>query len=258
MNVADPGLLPVGVLKELSDVVPEMALVGSFARDYWIHTVAGLPLGAQTMDVDITILVSSMEEYRHRLKRLEGPTGTGLVFRVQGHRVDVIPYGGITDDGIVEPTPGVTLDVTGMEEAVETAVRVKVDDLEIRIPTLASMIGLKVVAWAYRRDSTHKDARDLGPLLDATHSGPFKEAVWADEDAGDLWSYDPMLVGPFKAGREVRDSWQQKSIAHLVQLLEPSARAVLAARIVHEQGGQGTVRQEQLEAFAFGVAGQTP
>ncbi|WP_262851389.1 hypothetical protein [Mumia quercus] len=61
----DPAdVLPVSILDELCAHVTGFALIGSFARDYWVHGVAGLAPGALTLDVDITILVGSMEEYR--------------------------------------------------------------------------------------------------------------------------------------------------------------------------------------------------
>lgn len=56
--------LPEGLLLTLGQLIPEFTLVGSFARDYWVHTIAGLPRGARTLDVDIAILVPSIDAYR--------------------------------------------------------------------------------------------------------------------------------------------------------------------------------------------------
>ena len=185
--------LPDRLLRELDDVVGAYTLVGSFARDYWIHDVCGMPRGADTKDVDISILVSSFTSYRARLKSLHGLRGTGLAFRVADVVVDIIPFGSdIAPGGILEPVPGVTLDVTGMAESVESGVTITAGERTLQVPTLASMIGLKLIAWDYRRDSTHKDARDLGPLLRATYHEPFEAEVWADESAGARWGYDDL------------------------------------------------------------------
>lgn len=78
MNEVSSSALPFSVLAEIEELVPELTLVGSFARDYWVHYVAGLPLGALTLDIDVTILVTSMAEYRERLRPLDGPTGVGM------------------------------------------------------------------------------------------------------------------------------------------------------------------------------------
>lgn len=34
--------LPDGLLQTLGELVPGFTLVGSFARDYWVHTIAGM------------------------------------------------------------------------------------------------------------------------------------------------------------------------------------------------------------------------
>ena len=167
--------------------------------------------------------------------------------------MDIIPYGGVARNGIVEPIPGVTLDVTGMAEAAEHAVTVGVGGQEVRLPTLASMVALKIIAWAYRGDTTDKDARDLGPLLDATHHGPFSEGVWADEEAGERWDYVETLMGPYRVGREVRATWRSESVRRLRQNLAGSQVRTLAARIVRSGGGSVDRRIEQLVALDRGL-----
>ncbi|MGL5928840.1 MAG: hypothetical protein ACRCY8_07895 [Dermatophilaceae bacterium] len=255
---ADPtDLLPVGLLREIQDHAPGIALVGSYARDYWVHGIAGLPVVARTLDVDVTVLVASMDEYRQRLRALDGPTGTGMLFRVSGYDVDVIPYGDVaTDEGIIEPVPGVTLDVTGMRESIDTAVEIMRDDVLIRIPRLSSIIGLKIVAWAYRHDSTTKDARDLGPLLTATHHGPTGDELWTDDDACDRWDYDPVLVGPYRSGRELLRLWTTRSCQQVLGLLAEDHRAELATQIARFDRTSAAVRGEQLAAFAVGLGGR--
>jgi predicted nucleotidyltransferase len=256
MREVDASALPLSVLAEIQTLVPELTLVGSFARDYWVHYVAGLPLGAQTLDVDVTILVKSMTEYHERLRTLDGPTGVGVVFHVQGQRVDIIPYGDVANNGIIEPVPEVTLDVTGMAEAAEHAVTVAADGQEVRLPTLASMIALKIIAWAYRGNTTDKDARDLGPLLDATHHGPFAEEVWDDEEAGERWDYVDTLMGPYRAGLEVREIWRPESVQRLRSNLAGEQLRTLAARIVRSGGGSVDRRIEQLGALDLGLDGR--
>lgn len=250
----DPArVLPVSLLEELRAHLTGFALIGSFARDYWVHGVAGLSPGALTLDVDITILAGSMEEYRERVRALDGPRGTGLVFSVHGHTVDVIPYGDVAVGGIVEPAPGVTLDVTGMAESVEHAVEIGVGTGVVLIPTLASMIGLKLIAWAYRSASTVKDARDLGPLLDATHHGPFADALWRDDESCERWDYDDVLVGPYRAGRELGTTWREESLHALIETCDRNMLDELAARISRESRGRTEIRREQLAALLHGV-----
>lgn len=247
--------LPDRLLRELDDVVGAYTLVGSFARDYWIHDVCGMPRGADTKDVDISILVSSFTSYRARLKSLHGLRGTGLAFRVADVVVDIIPFGSdIAPGGILEPVPGVTLDVTGMAESVESGVTITAGERTLQVPTLASMIGLKLIAWDYRRDSTHKDARDLGPLLRATYHEPFEAEVWADESAGARWGYDDLLMGPYRAGRELRSTWQPSSRERLLDILSGALLPELATQIAHHYRGTAELMAEQLDALYAGLA----
>ena len=256
MTEVDANALPFSIVAELQAIVPELTLVGSFARDYWVHYVAGLPMGALTLDVDVTILVQSMAEYRERLGQLDGPTGVGVVFRVQGQLVDIIPYGDVAQNGIIEPIPNVTLDISGMAEAAQHAITVTADGQQVRLPTLASMIALKVVAWGYRGGATDKDAGDLGPLLDATYQGPFADEVWRDDEAGQRWGYDDALMGPYRAGVEVHDTWKPDSMNRLRSYLAGEQQQILGARMARSGGGSFERRVEQLAAFAQGLGGR--
>lgn len=246
--------LPEGVVGELEEAAGPFTLVGAHARDYWVHDVCGMPRPALTQDVDIAILVPSFASYRERLASLDGPVGTGLVFRVAGVLVDIIPFGPeLAPDGIIEPVPGVTLDVTGMAESVETAVLVPSVDRSIRVPSLAAMIGLKLIAWGYRHDSTPKDARDLGPLLTATYRGPFADRVWSDQEACDRWGYDDLVLGPYLAGRDLGSTWRPGSQSRLRETLLPSRIPELATQIARYGAEDPHVRSQQLEALAAGL-----
>lgn len=247
--------LPVGLLRTLSRVVPGYTLVGSFARDYRVHDVAGLPRGARTLDVDISILVSSLAEYRERLKRLDGPHGVGIRFVVDGVQVDVIPYGPeVAPGGIVQTADGITLDVTGMTEAAEGADLVSAGGTTVRIPTLSSMIGLKIVAWNYRSATTQRDSRDLGPLLKATYHGPDGEALWSDSEAGDMWDYDNMLVGPYRAGRQLTSAWKVESLHRLRQVFDAKL-PTLATQIARQDRSPVGLVVDQLSALRQGLDG---
>lgn len=242
---------PERLLTVLNGLVPDFTLVGSFARDYRVRNVAGLPEVAQSLDVDIAILVPSLAEYRERLKQLDGPNGLGIRFSVDGFEVDVIPYGPeVAPDGVVEIVEGVTLDVTGMAEAVETADLVQVGETQVKIPALSSMIGLKLVAWSYRRGTTLKDARDLGSLLRATYHGPDGDALWSDDAAGQRWDYDDMLVGPYRAGRQLAASWQPRSVSRLLEALDARGVATQIARLARSQAG---LLAEQVGALRVGL-----
>lgn len=245
--------LPAGLLQSLSQIIPEYTLVGAFARDYRVHNVAGLPLVARTLDVDISILVASLADYRERLKQLDGPHGVGIRFVVDGVQVDVIPYGPeVAPGGIVQTADGITLDVTGMAEAAEGADLVEAGGATVRIPALSSMIGLKIVAWNYRGASTQSDSWDLGPLLSATYHGPDGDALWSDGEAGDKWDYDNMLVGPYRAGKQLSGDWREESL-HRLRYILGTKLPTLATQVAHHDRSSVDLVVGQLKALREGL-----
>lgn len=176
---------------------------------------------------------------------------------MNGFGVDVISYGSkVAPSGIVETADGITLDVTGMAEAAAGAEQIRAGSTTtIQVPTLSSMIGLKVIAWNYRGATTQKDARDLGPLLRATYHGPNSEVVWEVSEAGERWDYDDVLVGPYLAGQELRAKWRPESIERLTDILDDSGIATLATQISrHERTPSGQL-VEQITALRAGITG---
>lgn len=249
--------IPREVLLRLADAIGEFMVIGSFARDHWVHDVAQLPKGAQTIDLDVTIAVATFDEYHQRLARLSGPTGIGIVYEVAGWQVDIIPYGPVGPNGIIEPVEGVTLDVTGLADAAASATTWQIGDAQVKVPTLASLTGLKIIAWDYRERQTLKDARDLVGLLAATHSGPFEDALWRDEPSCQRWDYDPLMVGPYRAGREVARSWAPVSVERLARALTVERQRDLTAAMVRTTGTAAAEALDQLAAFRHGLDDDT-
>jgi len=196
------------------------------------------------------VAVASITDLQERTRHLTGPNASGVRYRVEGVAVDVIPYGDIASDGWVEPSEGVVLDVTGMREAAATAVAVTLDDeLVVKFASLPAMVALKVVAWGVRHPHTNKDAQDLALLLDASHSGVFEEDCWADEVSAPLWDYEPALVGPYRIGLAISQSFSAPSITRLSAVLT----GVELDRLVAHLPSRAVPRAEQLEALRAGL-----
>lgn len=256
MSEPIPGL-PEGLVLTLRQTLPDFTLIGALARDYHLHTVAGLPTGSATKDVDVSILVPSLDAYHHQLRPFFGPNATGIRFQVDGFEVDVIPYGPrVAPGGVVEPAEGLTLDITGMAEAAATAEAVTLGSTAVKVPTLSSMIGLKLVAWHYRHvGEPNKDARDLGPLLQATRYGPHGEALWDDGEALDRWEYQDHLVGPYRAGRQLCAKWEASSLERLADILDGDGLTSLASHISRASRETVTELAAQLAALRAGITG---
>ncbi len=98
-------------------------IIGAHARDRIVHDRAGLELSRATRDLDLAIAVPSMPEF-HALTQDLQPVGvTAISFLVQGHHVDLIPFGGIETitGSILETSDGILTDVTGKDIATDLA-----------------------------------------------------------------------------------------------------------------------------------------
>lgn len=123
--------------------------------------------------------------------------------------MDVIPFGPWAHDGVVEQD-GVALSVVGLAEAHRTADLVTfAPGLEQRVPTLAAMVALKIIAWTDRRSSTNKDAGDVARLLRASRSGPYEDALWSDDVALAACGFDPVAAGLWRVGRLIAETFDQ-------------------------------------------------
>lgn len=228
-------------LATLSRRLGDVMLVGSWARDVCLVLDAWLDPGRMTDDLDVAVATSSLRELDERLGELGPRGGHGVRIYVEGVGVDVLPYGGLASDGIVQTSADSQLDVTCMAEAWRHADRLHVgDDVVIRTASLPLMVALKLVAWDVRSPGTDKDAQDFSRLLQATHQqGHYLDACYADP-AGERFDWDPHQVGPFRVGR------------HLAEALEPGSRD----RLVRVLGGdaEGDRLRAVSERFARGSA----
>lgn len=243
-------VLPIEVLAQLDDLVGDYLLVGARARDLITHCVAGLPLGRATHDVDISIAVVSMTELWDLLGSLQTRRKGLARFRVGDTPVDVLPYGPVATDGMVEPEDGVLLDVTGMAEARSTAIRISVaSGQSVHCASLAAMILLKLVAWDMRQGYTDKDALDLALLLDASHSGAYEEPCW-DDDVAARYDYDVFLVGPYVQGLAIARDFSVASRSRILPLLEDGDRS---EQLTRRMPPGVAPRADQLAAVAAGM-----
>jgi predicted nucleotidyltransferase len=159
----------------------EYFVAGATARDLILVNVHGLRPGRATRDIDFGIAVRSWDQFA-RLK--EGLVATGqfesnqkmlqrLIYSDQSAGfsmpVDLIPFGGVTDDNCTikwPPSRDTVMNVAGFEEALASSLSMKLeDDLSVRIASLPGLTLLKLIAWSDRRRETNKDAADLYRLL---------------------------------------------------------------------------------------------
>ncbi|ACV07279.1 hypothetical protein I6I18_09210 [Kytococcus sedentarius] len=207
----------------------DFVLVGALARDLQVLGRAGGQAVRATHDVDITVYAPSGDALRDRMSALRS-TGSRQVFYFGDLQVDVLARGPIAPGGVFTVSEGVTCDVTGMEEAARGAERMRLgEDSVVEVPTLASLVGLKLVAWDVRRTFTAKDAQDLAALLDSSHRGEFEDACWKDSQQASRHDFDPSMVGPALVGAELASTWESSTLERLRGVMEEGRDELVGA-----------------------------
>lgn len=232
-------------------------LIGAFARDVHVHLRAGLPLPRATADVDIGIAVPNAATFRGELERLD-PAGT-LRTRRRLPRpsggdlpLDVLPFGSIAPDGVFEADE-ITYDIRGLEDSYRHADVLDLDDgTRVRLPSLSSLLALKLIAWAVRGKGT--DAKDLATLLDVTASDPYAELIWDPASGAGDYGYEMSLEGPFVRGKKLGATFGELALERVLEVLDPLGEHV--GRLIVNTPRRGVTspsRGDQYEALRCGI-----
>lgn len=207
------------VLEQLRARGYEPLVVGALARDIVTHFVGGSTAPRATYDIDMAVSVATPEEFDDLLSRFERDRWAIQRIHVLGTVVDIVPFGGIADAGLVALGEG-TLDVNGVAEASVSSVRASISrNIEINVASLPALCILKVLAWRDRRASTHKDALDLKHLLLAASDNPYVDELFEDECFAEA-GYDLAVAGAVWVGRNARTFLADHTVVAVLEVLE--------------------------------------
>lgn len=208
-------LRKVAATASLRGVAPPM-LVGAFARDIWFWHVHGVETERATEDVDISIELPNWQGFRDFVTGLREagfrqPVPTHpekLLDEETGQKLDVLPFGRLSDDGraIVWPSDQSRWSILGFAESYQAAPFLALDaDLPqgLRIVTLPAMVTLKLVSFYERLvDRKRKDGADISFTMTHYLAAGTQTRLAAGVDAdimdrveGDLQRAAAMLLG---------------------------------------------------------------
>ena len=196
----------VALFRTVDQLMQQLAIpyivIGATARDLVLHYGYGTGVERATQDVDFAIELPDWAAF-DALKEKLAAAGFELTreqhrLKHEGSVVDIVPFGGVEDEGafIAWPPKGdVVMSALGFQEASENADRVQVDnepELIVPVATPAGMALLKLIAWLDRaQEKRLKDAQDLSYLLGSYEKIPaISEALYSDEWLGILQGYD--------------------------------------------------------------------
>lgn len=173
----------VAVLRSIKDVAESLNIpffvVGAFAREMIFEYIHQIPSPRITEDIDIGVEVASWEEYQllkatllERKILTETKTHHRFVANESSIIVDILPYGGITDETKMiswPPDHDMVMSMLGFEEAYRSALNVRLSlkpVLDILIPSVPALAILKLISWNDAYPSRERDAQDLLFILE--------------------------------------------------------------------------------------------
>jgi len=177
-KIDDPVI--VDLLGEINAVAEDLEipffLVGAMARDLVLWHGFEIAPGRATRDFDLGVRVVSWDQFAAMKAALiasgnfvDRGTKCRMVFRGTTP-IDVLPFGPIDGSRQVTEWPpgdGEQLNMTGFEEAYESALEVRIraePELVLRVASPCGLVLLKLIAWNDRKP-VNKDAIDLGLLI---------------------------------------------------------------------------------------------
>ena len=188
-------------------------LVGAFARDLIFFHLHGINVPKSTLDIDISVGMSSWDDFRLAGDRLKN---MGFRNAVAAHaekftdeneqEVDLLPFGGLSENGrtVVWPSDQSPWTITGIQEAFDHAWILRLEGSDFRVIPACALIYLKLFACHDRPvDRTGKDTADiyfvLSKYLDIGHSGRLRtggrDADIMAKESGDLLRAAARLAG---------------------------------------------------------------
>ncbi len=212
-------------------------VVGAFARDVELlakgHTD---PPARKTKDVDLAVMVGSLEEYEALKESLtalpdleESATEPyRFIFR-KAYDIDFLPFGTIADEkGRVELKAKKTfvLDMPGFDAVLPFAETVETEEgLHLKVSSLSGVVLLKLIAWQDRPQRL-KDIHDIDHILKNFMTLHWDEISAEPDDLFGLYEHETTVyeqcVSARYVGRQMRNMLQNDVVlkGRLLKLLE--------------------------------------
>jgi predicted nucleotidyltransferase len=241
-------------------------LTGATARDLLLWYGHKIHTGRATRDVDVAFAIAGWDDFSALTARLvasgvfsEVPHVPGRL-RFQGTLdVDLLPFGGVEDGNrsIAWPPDGETvLNVFALQEVLTDAVEVQLPGGElVRVPSLAGLGLLKIVAWTDRRlTAPGKDAADFALILRDYLRAGNEERVW-EEGAHllDEGGFDYEAAGGWLLGHDMATLLDRDGQLWLSALLEREADPEGPLRLIGDMRIDPLITLPLVQSTARGV-----
>ena len=144
----------------------------------------GIKPNRGTKDIDFAIMIASIKEYEaiveelanYGFNKVEAPwTLYNEKFNVV---IDLLPFGEIEENFTINFDKRHTdLHMLGFKEVLQNPETVQIEDKSVKIPSLAGMVILKLIAWSDRPEERDNDLYDILRIIEHYFDLNFDEIV---------------------------------------------------------------------------------
>ena len=144
----------------------------------------GIKPNRGTKDIDFAIMIASIKEYQaiveelanYGFNKVEAPwTLYNEKFNVV---IDLLPFGEIEENFTINFDKRHTdLHMLGFKEVLQNPESVQIEDKSLKIPSLAGMVILKLIAWSDRPEERDNDLYDILRIIEHYFDLNFDEIV---------------------------------------------------------------------------------
>lgn len=235
----------VRVLAEVKLVAEDLRIpffvVGATARDYIFEHGFNRASVRMTRDVDIGVQVGDWDTYEKLTRALLAAGGfekTANMHRLSSGEVlvDIVPFGGLADrDRNIHwpPDHEMTMSVLGFQDAYDHSITVRLHSdplLEVRIPTVAGLALIKLIAWN-DDPGRQKDADDLLFIMRSYESTGIEDRLFGEDSAiMEAEGFDARKASVRLLGRD------------MAMIADAAARARIMSILDQETGEQSRYR----------------
>lgn len=183
--------LAIPYFKEVFDIIDEVMI--KLKVPYYLIGASAIALellkdgikpNRGTKDIDFAIMIASIKEYQaiveelanYGFNKVEAPwTLYNEKFNVV---IDLLPFGEIEENFTINFDKRHTdLHMLGFKEVLQNPESVQIEDKSLKIPSLAGMVILKLIAWSDRPEERDNDLYDILRIIEHYFDLNFDEIV---------------------------------------------------------------------------------
>ncbi|WP_334191164.1 nucleotidyl transferase AbiEii/AbiGii toxin family protein (plasmid) [Synechococcus elongatus PCC 11801] len=222
------------------DLNIDLFLIGATARDLWLVYIFGLSRSRLTRDVDFAVALPTWESFFELKNSLISNYGFTADSNPRRHHrlslqaqiyntIDIIPFGELQSEGnqlAWPPDFETVMNVTGYSEANDSAIQIEWElGSTVKVVSLPSLAGLKLLAWQDRRGNNSresKDALDLyNILLSYSATSEMEDRIYDNEiETLVRLDYDMQLAGAWLLGKDLASIMSHQWLEQVQAILD--------------------------------------